>query len=124
MESVPEMTPPSITTPEGRRYWAFLVILGGCFIFTIFAAVGVWLASGNAYYSLILALAAHAQLFVGMGAFSFVLGRRMRLKGGRDGLEYSDNEAAEAAKEVATAAVDKAKEIVAEEALPQMQPKP
>lgn len=114
--------PPSIATPDGRRYWAFLVILGGCFIFTLFAAVGVWLVSKNAYYSLILALAAHAQLFVGMGAFSFVLGRRMRFKGGRDGLEYSDNEAAEAAKEVAGAAVDKAKEIVAE--TPTMEPKP
>jgi hypothetical protein len=82
---------PSINDPDGRRYWAFLVILGGCFIFTLFAAVGVWLVSGNAYYSLILALAAHAQLFVGMGAFSFVLGRRMRFKGGKDGLEFDDS---------------------------------
>jgi hypothetical protein len=84
------MPVPSIIDPEGRRYWAFLVILGGCFIFTIFAAIGVWLVSGNAYYSLILALAAHAQLFVGMGAFSFVLGRRMRFKGGKDGVEFDD----------------------------------
>ena len=118
------MALPSIKDADGRRYWAFIVILGGCFVFTMFAAVGVWLVSGNAYYSLILALAAHAQLFVGMGAFSFVLGRRMRLKGGRDGLEYSDNEAAEAAKEVATAAVDKSKEIVAETKLPPMEDKP
>lgn len=85
------MTPPSIATPDGRRYWAFLVILGGCFIFTLFAAIGVWLVSGNAYYSLILALAAHAQLFVGMGAFSFVLGRRMRFKAGKDGLDIDDS---------------------------------
>lgn len=84
------MPVPSILDAEGRRYWAFLVILGGCFIFTIFAAIGVWLVSGNATYSLYLALAAHAQLFVGMGTFSFVLGRRMRFKGGRDGVEFDD----------------------------------
>lgn len=105
------MSPPSIRDADGRRYWAFLVILGGCFIFTLFAAIGVWLVSKNAYYSLILALAAHAQLFVGMGAFSFVLGRRMRLKGGKDGLEYSDDGAPAAAQAVATAAVDKADQI-------------
>lgn len=84
------MTRPSMDTPDGRRFWAFVVILGGCFIFTMFAAVGVWLVSRNAYYSLILALAAHAQLFVGMGAFSFVLGRRLKGKAGRDGFEFDD----------------------------------
>lgn len=98
------MSPPSIATPEGRRYWAFLVILGGCFIFTMFAAVGVYLVKGNAYYSLILALAAHAQLFVGMGAFSFVLGRRMRFRGGKDGVEFDDT--GEQSKVVATATVE------------------
>ena len=80
-----------MNTPDGRRFWAFIVILGGCFVFTAFAAVGVWLVSGNATYSLYLALAAHFQLALGMGAFSFVLGRRMRLKGGRDGFEMDDS---------------------------------
>ena len=104
----------SLSTPDGRRYWAFIVILLGCFVFTMFAAVGVWLVSGNPLYSLYLALAAHLQLFVGMGAFSFVLGRRMRFKGGRDGFDYDDTaseQAVRAADKVADAAVDKAAEI-------------
>jgi hypothetical protein len=82
---------PSLETFAGRRFWAFLTLVVGCFIFTIFAAVGVYLVSGNAYYTLILALAAHAQLFVGMGSFSFVLGRRMRFKAGRDGMDLDDS---------------------------------
>lgn len=85
------MSLPSMNTPDGRRFWAFIVILGGCFVFTSFAAVGVWLVSDNATYSLYLALAAHVQLFVGMGAFGFVLGRRPRFKGGRDGIEVDDS---------------------------------
>lgn len=99
---------PSLTTSEGRRFWAFIVILGGCFVFTTFAAVGVWLVSGNAWYSLILALAAHVQLFVGMGAFSYVLGRRMRLEGGKDGIKYSD---AESIDQAIQAPVDAAQEV-------------
>jgi hypothetical protein len=66
------------------------VILGGCVVFTAFAAVGVWLVSGNATYSLYLALAAHVQLLIGMSAFGWVLGRRPKFKGGRDGFELDD----------------------------------
>ena len=100
---------PSIETPDGRRYWAFLAILGGCFVFTAFAAVGVYIVSGNATYSLYLALAAHLQLFVGMGAFSFVLGRRMRAKGGKDGFEFDDSP--DPAQFVADKAQDAADEV-------------
>lgn len=86
-------------------------------MFTCMASVAIWLVSGNAYYSLILGLAAHLQLFVGMGAFSFVLGRRMRLEGGKDGFKFHDGEAmtpADGAK-LATAAVAEAGEEVAAE---------
>lgn len=82
---------PSLTDADGRRFWAFLVILGACFIFTLFAAVGVYLVSGNVKYSFYLALVAHLQLLVGISAFSFVLGRRMRAKVGRDGLDFDDS---------------------------------
>lgn len=103
------MNLPTITTADGRRAWSFIVLWIGCVVFTVFAAVAVWLVSGNARYSLILGLAAHVQLLVGMGAFSFSLGRRMSVKGGKDGFEYSDKEAvSEAAQVVATAAQDKA----------------
>lgn len=93
---------PPITTPDGRRAWAFVAVWIGCVVFTLFAATAVWLVSGNALYSLILGLAAHLQLLIGMGGFSFVLGRRMSVKGGRDGFEYTD--AGEAAQTVADAA--------------------
>lgn len=82
---------PSLANNEGRRYWAFLAILGGCIVFTLMAAVGVWLVSDNPTYSLYLALAAHVQILIGMSTFGFVLGRRMRGKAGRDGLEWDDS---------------------------------
>ena len=85
------MPAPSLTDPEGRRYWSFLVILGGCFVFTALAAVGVYLVSGNEYYSLVLALAAHVQLLIGMSAFGFVLGRRLKARAGKDGLDFDDS---------------------------------
>lgn len=80
----------SIMTPDGRRAWAFLTILGGCFVFTAFAAVGVWLLSGNPLYTLILALCAHLQLLVGMTALGVLLGRRMTLDVSKNGAHISD----------------------------------
>lgn len=81
---------PSLVTPEGRRAWAFAGVMGGCFIFTMFAAVGVYLVSGNAEYSFYLALAAHAQLLVGMTALGAMFVKRT-IKAGKDGIEISDN---------------------------------
>jgi len=84
------MNIPTIMTSDGRRAWAFVAIWIGCVVFTAFAAVAVWLVSKNELYTLILGLAAHVQLFVGMGAFAFVLGRRMMLKADREGIEFDD----------------------------------
>ena len=84
------MSLPSLLTADHRRAWAFAAILGGCIVFTGFAAVGVWLVSGNAYYSLILALAAHLQLLIGMSAFGFVLGRRMSVEANKGGFGIKD----------------------------------
>jgi len=83
------MTLPSILTPDGRRAAAFAAIMGGCIVFTLFAAVGVWLVSGNVRYSFYLALAAHAQILVGMTALAAQFVKRT-LKAGRDGIEISD----------------------------------
>lgn len=82
---------PPMATEDGRKFWAFFGILGGCFLFTLFAAVGVWLVSNNAKYSFYLALAAHLQLFVGMSTFGFILGRRMKGKAGKGGIEWDDS---------------------------------
>ncbi len=86
------MTLPTIMSPDGRRAWAFAAIVGGCVVFTVFAAVGVWLVSGNALYALILALAAHLQILVGMTALGWALGRRMVVEATKDGARISDQE--------------------------------
>ena len=87
------MSLPPIMSPDGRRAWAFAAICGGCVVFTVFAAVGVWLVSGEALYALILALAAHLQILVGMTALGWALGRRMQLEATRDGAKISDQDA-------------------------------
>ena len=81
----------NLGTPDGRKHGAFLAILGGCVTMTILAAVGVYLVSGNAKYSFYLALAAHAQVLIGLTAFSAHLIKRT-LKAGRDGIEITDSE--------------------------------
>lgn len=79
-----------IFTPDGRRALAFFAILGGCIVMSVFAAVAVWLVSGNALYSLVLGLAAHLQILVGMTALGWQLGRRLQIEAGRDGAKISD----------------------------------
>lgn len=85
----------SILTPDGRRAWSFAAILGGCICMTVFAAVAVYLVSGHVLYSLILGLAAHFQILVGMTALGWALGRRMQLEVGKDGGKISDGDSHE-----------------------------
>lgn len=80
----------NLLTPEGRRAWAFAGVMGGCVVMTLFAAVGVYLVSGNAAYSFYLALAAHAQILVGLTALGAQFVKRT-IKAGKDGIEISDN---------------------------------
>jgi hypothetical protein len=76
-------------TPNGRRAAAFTALLGGSIVMTIFAAVGVWLVSGNAKYSFFLALAAHVQILIGLTAFTALFVKRS-IKAGKDGIEITD----------------------------------
>ncbi len=80
----------SVNTPDGRRSWAFAAIMGGCVVFTIFAAVGVYLVRGDVQLSFYLALAAHAQILVGMTALAAQFVKRT-IKAGKDGIEISDD---------------------------------
>lgn len=82
---------PPLATPDGRRAFAFIAIWGGAVVFTLFAAVAVWLVSGNALYSLYLGLAAHVQVLVGMTALGWAMGRRVNGKFGRDGVSLDDS---------------------------------
>ena len=77
-------------THGGRRAAAFTALLGGCGIMTIFAAVGVWLVSGNAQYSFYLALAAHAQIMLGLTAFTALFVKR-QISVGKDGVKIEDH---------------------------------
>jgi zinc transporter ZupT len=79
----------NLSTPDGRRAAAFLALLLGCVVMTVFAAIGVWLVSGNAKYSFYLALAAHVQVLIGLTAFSAQLIKRT-IKAGKDGIEITD----------------------------------
>lgn len=81
---------PRLDSPDGRRAWAFLALLGGCVVFTLFAAAGVFLVRRDAGFSFWLALAAHAQILVAMTALSALLVRRT-VRAGRDGVEISDH---------------------------------
>ena len=85
------MSLPPFDTHDGRRAWAFLAIWGGCVTFTVFAAVAVWLVSGNARYSLYLGLAAHVQVLVGLTALGWAMGRRVRAEVGKDGAKIDDS---------------------------------
>ena len=78
-----------LLTPDGRRAAAFAALFGSAIVMTILAAIGVWLVSGNALYSLYLALAAHAQILVALTALGALLVKRT-LKVSRDGVEVSD----------------------------------
>lgn len=103
------MTLPDIKTPDGRKAWAFVAIVGGCIVFTVFAAVGVYLVRHSAWFAFWLALAAHGQVLVGMGALAYVLGARRSIKITRDGAEIEDQ--AEAAQFVADEAQSAADEV-------------
>lgn len=85
------MNLPSFETPENRRAWAFAALCGASFVFTVFAAVAVWLLSGNAKYTFYLGLAAHAQLMLCLGAISALLVRRT-LSVSKDGITMKDDE--------------------------------
>lgn len=86
---------PSIMSPDGRRAWAFAAICGGCMVFTLFAAVGVYILRNDAKLAFWLALAAHLQILVGMTALGWVLGRRMQIEAGKDGAKINDQGGAE-----------------------------
>ena len=76
-------------TPDSRRAWAFLALLGGSITMTLFAAAGVYIVRRDAGLSFWLAMAAHVQILVGMTGFGALLYKRT-IKAGRDGVEISD----------------------------------
>jgi hypothetical protein len=64
--------------------------MGGCVVMTLFAAVGVYLVRGDAQLSFYLALAAHAQILIGMTALAAQFVKRS-LQVGPKGISIEDN---------------------------------
>lgn len=82
---------PPINSHDGRRAFAFLAIFGGCVVFTIFAAVGVYQVRNNPGLAFWLAIAAHMQVLVGLTALGWAMGRRMTASVSRDGVSLDDS---------------------------------
>lgn len=85
------MTFPDISTHDGRRGLAFLAVMGGAMVFTVFAAVGLYLLRDHPDFTFYLALAAHVQVLVGMTALGWQMGRRINVNAGRDGVTINDS---------------------------------
>jgi apolipoprotein N-acyltransferase len=80
---------PSIETPEGRRGWALIALVGGAMTFTLFAAVAVWMLRSSAGFIFWLALAAHLHVLVCLTGLSALLVKRS-YKVSRDSIEIND----------------------------------
>jgi hypothetical protein len=84
------MNLPDITTPDGRRAWAFAAIVGGAMVFSLFIWVALWLLRNHEGFVFYLAIAAHVQVFVGMTALGFAMGRRLQASISKDGVTIDD----------------------------------
>lgn len=82
---------PPILTPDGRRAWAFLALLGGCAVMTVFAAIGVYIVRNDSGLSFWLAIAAHVQIMLGLTGFTALFVKRT-IKAGKDGVEIEDKD--------------------------------
>jgi hypothetical protein len=86
---------PDISTHDGRRALSFLAVMGGSVVFTLIIIWSVWMLRDHAGFVFWLALAAHAQVLVGMTALGWQMGRRVSINAGRDGVTLSDSNGAE-----------------------------
>jgi hypothetical protein len=65
-------------------------MFGASLVFTGFIAWGLWHLRDQVKETFWLAIAAHVQLFMVIGGFTWVLGRRMLARVSRDGAELDD----------------------------------
>jgi CDP-diglyceride synthetase len=73
-----------------RKNLSLWMMFGGAAIFTIFAAIGLWLVSANLQYVFYLAVLAHVQIITIMTGFIAQLVKR-RITAGKDGITISDS---------------------------------
>lgn len=91
---------PYIHTHDGRRALAFLAIVGGCMVFTLVIAINTYMLRNNAGFLFWLAMAAHAQVFLGMTALGWFAGRRIEVSAGKSGLMIDDKTEGESGPEL------------------------
>lgn len=84
------MRPLDIQTPDGRRAWAFIALVGASLVFTVFIAWALFHLRNHVEETFWLAVLAHVQLFGVLLGFVWVLGRRMLLSVSRDGATIDD----------------------------------
>lgn len=78
----------SLETNE-RKNLSLWMMFGGAIIFTVFAAVGLWLVSASLKYVFYLAVIAHIQIFTVMTGFIAQLVKR-RITAGKGGITIAD----------------------------------
>jgi hypothetical protein len=81
---------PDISTHDGRRAWAFLAIMGGAMVFTAIIIWLICLLKGNADYLANIAYLANGQVFIGMSALGWAMGRRLLASASKDGITIDD----------------------------------
>lgn len=89
------MKPPPIDTHDGRRAWAFLAISGGAMAFSLFIWISLYMLRAHPGFVFWLAIAAHAQVLVGMTALGWAMGRRIQLEGSKNGIKINDHQGGE-----------------------------
>ena len=85
------MTLPDLTTPEGRRAYAFFAILGGCMVTTGHLFGLTYLLRDHPEHLIMLAYGAYVILIISHTALGWAMGRRLQLQGGTDGVTINDS---------------------------------
>lgn len=80
---------PTIMTPDGRRAWGFLAILGGSMVMTLFAWVVLWLVRNEMGLAFWLGMAAMAIIFTCITGFIALFVKRT-VSVTRDGVTIDD----------------------------------
>jgi len=81
---------PSLMTPDGRKAWSFIALMGASVVFTLMASWAYWHVRTDIDSTFKLGLAAHLQLFAVIAVFGAQFVRRI-IKAGKDGIEISDS---------------------------------
>ncbi len=80
----------NLLTPDGRRAAAFLAVLGGCIVMTLYAVAVLCIVRGQPRLAFWLGMAAHLHVLLGLTAFAAMWVKRS-IRAGRGGVEITDD---------------------------------